>query len=103
MIAYHCIELLKDALANDTLLHESQRINIDALLHAYRSGSLVPQPGDVTYWHNGIQRENPGPPGSGQRAEAIERWEKEQGKGPMWIETVCFAPNLKSFFLKSLA
>ncbi|KAJ9263327.1 hypothetical protein DTO195F2_2983 [Paecilomyces variotii] len=87
LITYHCIEILKDTLANYTLLNESERISIDALLHAYRSGSLAPQPGLVTYWYNGIQTENPGPPGS-QRTEVIERWEKEHGKGSLWIETV---------------
>jgi len=96
LITYHCIEILKYTLANYTLLNESERISIDALLHAYRSGSLAAQPGLVTYWYNGIQKEDPGPPGS-QRIEVIERWEKEHGKGSLWIETVSFAPNLIFF------
>lgn len=67
-------------------LSESKRVNINAVIHAYRSGSLIPKPGDITYWYAGIQKEDPGPPG--QRDEALARWTKEHGEGSMWIESV---------------
>ncbi|KAJ9235766.1 hypothetical protein DTO169E5_5929 [Paecilomyces variotii] len=73
-------------LAHLPFLSESKRVNINAVIRAYRSGSLIPKPGDITYWYAGIQKEDPGPPG--QRDEALARWTKEHGEGSMWIESV---------------
>ncbi|KAJ9232705.1 hypothetical protein DTO166G5_6098 [Paecilomyces variotii] len=86
LLAYHCIERLKYSLAHMPFLSESKRVNINAVIRTYRSGSLIPKPGDITYWYAGIQKEDPGPPG--QRDEALARWTKEHGEGSMWIESV---------------
>ncbi|GAD92450.1 predicted protein [Paecilomyces variotii No. 5] len=87
-IAYHCIETLKHILEHHPLLSDAQRVNIFAVLEAYRNGTLDPKPGDVTYWYAGVLKEDPGPQGSERYAEAMDRWEREHGDTCLWIEPV---------------
>ena len=66
--------------------------NIAAVLKAYRTGVLVPQPGVTTYWYKGIQKESPGPPGD--RSDALAQWVREHGEGRLWIENVLSPPPI---------
>lgn len=89
------------------MLADSQKVNILAALEAYRSGSLDPKPGDVTYWYAGVLKEDPGPQGSQSYAEAMDRWGQEHGETTLWIEPVyiisILIDLLFSFFTPSVA
>ncbi|KAJ9303559.1 hypothetical protein DTO217A2_6956 [Paecilomyces variotii] len=106
-LAYHCIETLKHILEHHSMLADSQKVNILAALEAYRSGSLDPKPGDVTYWYAGVLKEDPGPQGSQSYAEAMDRWGQEHGETTLWIEPVyiisILIDLLFSFFTPSVA
>jgi hypothetical protein len=91
-IAYYQIERLKDTLADNPDMDIGGKGNIAAVLKAYRTGVLVPQPGVTTYWYKGIRKDSPGPPGD--RSDALAQWVREHGEGRLWIENVLSPPPI---------
>jgi hypothetical protein len=69
-------------------VNDSDTKNLDAILAAYRSGSLRIERGQVSYWKNGTLKRGLGEPiPSASLPDYLDKWTSEEG-GRTWIERV---------------
>ncbi|OXV07156.1 hypothetical protein Egran_05078 [Elaphomyces granulatus] len=84
---YYRIEELKNMCHTSSTLTLDDRNNINAVLEAYRSGTLKVQLGHASYWYNGILKRD-----LSRYAvdldEALPRWRVEHGQGKCWVERI---------------
>ncbi|KAL2011236.1 hypothetical protein VTN00DRAFT_3954 [Thermoascus crustaceus] len=84
---YYRIEILKNTMKNEFWDKPAHRMNIQAVLDAYRSGELKAPHGYVSYWFKGIMVRGPAPD-TIDLSEAVPRWVQEYGGGSHYIESV---------------
>lgn len=87
--------MLKNTIKNEFWDKPAHRMNIQAVLDAYRSGELKAPHGYVSYWFKGIMVREPAPDPI-DLSEALPRWVQEYGGGSHYIESVCLLVHLGS-------